>query len=359
MIRVFFVFALSTSAAAQSLSIGAVAGTNLTNDVQAGRDSIETVFPGTRRPILGVSFDLSLATNTAIEFQALHRELKTTSTIGAFGPFTRTLTTWELPLLFKYTLSGRSVKPFFTAGPSFRPAGNGTGLSHTGITTGAGIAIHLPGGFRISPELRYTRWSYRPIGYTLGAPLLHQVELFVTIDRPSTNRRFSVFRQPVSFGAIAGLDLGDDFIPGIFPNHIPESNSPLFGVLAEIQLPRSLSLEVNATYRPLHGTAPEGSSRVRFAHLTWEFPILLKHRLTTHHRITPFLEAGPSFRAEGNLNLRPVSHYGATAGAGLEFRWRPIKIAPTARYTRWAGTSPPAVSHTAPNQFQILVAIAF
>ncbi|MFN7933078.1 MAG: hypothetical protein U0R19_07110 [Bryobacteraceae bacterium] len=357
--RIILLCALSTSSAAQSLSVGAVAGTNLTDDVRAGASPIETVPPGERRPILGISFNLRIIPSVEFEFQALHREVKLSGTIAAFRPYTRTLTTWQYPLLAKYTLPGRSVKPFLTGGPSFRPAGNGTGLSHTGITAGGGIAIHTPAGFRISPTLRYTRWSYRPIGYTIGAPLLNQLELLVTFDRPSAARRAGVFGQPVSLGLLAGIGLGDDFIPGIFPNQIPESNSGLFGVLAEVSLPRRLSIVGNAIYRPLHGTTPEGSRRVRFAHLTWEFPTLLKHRLATRSRVTPFLEGGPSFRAEGNLNLRPVSHYGAAAGAGLEFRLRLVKLAPTARYTRWAGTPSPAVSHTAANQFHLLVAIAF
>lgn len=110
---------------------------------------------------------------------------------------------------------------------------------------------------------------------------------------------------------------------------------------------------------PLHGSEREFSHRVRFAHLTWKFPVLLKYRFLTRSRFTAVAEGGPSFRAEGNLNLRPVSHYGATVGAGVETKLGSLRVSPVMRYTRWAGETGGFRAHTWANQTQVLISFAF
>lgn len=50
----------------------------------------------------------------------------------------------------------------------------------------------------------------------------------------------------------------------------------------------------------------------------------------------PFLEAGPSFRAAGNLNGYNPSHFGVTAGGGAEIRKGAVLLSTALRYTRWA-----------------------
>jgi hypothetical protein len=52
---------------------------------------------------------------------------------------------------------------------------------------------------------------------------------------------------------------------------------------------------------------------------------------------------------------------GVTAGVGVEIRWRSLKIAPTARYTRWAGDAiggPGQQARTASNQVELLVGLS-
>ena len=68
--------------------------------------------------------------------------------------------------------------------------------------------------------------------------------------------------------------------------------------------------------------------------LTWEFPLLAKYRFPTR-RLQPLIELGPSFRATGNLNDADPSHFGITAGAGIETSLSRLKIAPVVRFTRW------------------------
>ena len=371
----------------QKLTFGVVAGTNLTDDVQSERTnfpggplppgeifkSAVVVDGGARRLIIGLKVEYQMMQNWAVEFNALHRELKSTTTtflspplelpgggtISAFGPFTRTLTTWEFPILAKYRLPLPKLHPFLTAGPSFRPAGTGTGLSHAGITAGGGVEFQA-GGFRIAPTVRYTHWSSANRN-AFGGALANQVELLVGLDRPSTALGVSGFGRRLSVGVIMGIGLGRDFKPPS-PNpssENPESNSGIFGVMIEAPLPKNLAVEVDGLYRPLHGSEDEGGRRVRFAHLTWEFPVLLKYRFSSRSRLSPIVEGGPSFRAEGNRNLEPVSHYGATVGGGLEMKLAWLKVSPMVRYTRWGGQPGSPRARTWPNQTQLFVSFSY
>ncbi len=72
--------------------------------------------------------------------------------------------------------------------------------------------------------------------------------------------------------------------------------------------------------------------------LPWEIPVLLKCRLSTGS-FRPFVALGPSFRLVKG-SVPGASAYGVTAGGGVEFRFKKIRISPAMRYTRWAPTSP-------------------
>jgi hypothetical protein len=129
--------------------------------------------------------------------------------------------------------------------------------------------------------------------------------------------------------------------------------------MVEVALPKNWSIEVNGIYRPLHGSEREFGRSVRFAHLTWEFPVLAKYKFLSNARWRPFAEGGPSFRAEGNLNLAPVSHYGATVGAGVETRLRWLKISPAVRHTYWQDSRYSLRGRTGANQTEIIVAFSY
>jgi hypothetical protein len=87
--------------------------------------------------------------------------------------------------------------------------------------------------------------------------------------------------------------------------------------------------------------------------VTWEFPVLAKYRFSLAI-MSPFIEAGPSFRASGNLNGTSPSKGGLTVGVGVEKQvWR-MRITPQVRYTRWTrdtGGDPV----TKPDQIEFLV----
>jgi len=231
-------------------------------------------------------------------------------------------------LLARYRFTVASINPFVSSGLSLRPAGTGTGLSHHGITAGAGLEMRVR-GVNISPTLRYKRWAEPRNNFGLPPARPDQLGFLVGFDRSS-------------------------------------ASSPVAGAMVEFGLPKNLFVEVDGLYRPLHATdvPTDGSGegrRVRFATLTWEFPVLSKYKLPTP-KARPFIELGPSFRAFGNLQSAPPSHYGVTAGTGIEMSLGRLKIAPAFRFTRWARDrmfQNPDFAHAFPNQAQVLVGVYF
>jgi hypothetical protein len=104
-----------------------------------------------------------------IEFNGLYRPLHLTDESSLSGsvqpiPPTRTgrvtVLTWEFPILAKYKLTIARTNPFFEVGPTFRTSGNlnDANPSKYGATGGAGVEAKW-GKVRISPTLRYTRWT--------------------------------------------------------------------------------------------------------------------------------------------------------------------------------------------------------
>lgn len=380
MFKLSFYFLLAADAAsAQRISLGAVAGANATDDFRSGSltypspaTGSQTFTYGSGGPhfLIGLRAEFLLPGPWSIEADAIRRSFTSTQSVSfatpvqlpngvifrGYGPSSSTRSNWEFPLLARYRLPGHL---FVMAGPSFRPSGTGSGLSHTGISAGGGIELFSK-GFRISPSLRYTRWSSSSsFGGGPGTGQSNQVEFLVGFDRPSDSL-VSVFGKRLSVGAIVGIGLGKDFKPGTppFAGGNPESNSAIFGVMLEAPLTRHLSIEVDGLYRPLHGSSDEFGRHVRFAHLTWEFPVLTKVRLREHSTWHPFLEGGPSLRAQGNLNLRPGSTLGGTVGAGVERRFHGLRIAPAFRYTRWNGGDAGPFPRTRANQGQLLLSFS-
>jgi hypothetical protein len=80
----------------------------------------------------------------------------------------------------------------------------------------------------------------------------------------------------------------------------------------------------------------------------------------------PFLEAGPSFRAAGNLNGYNPSHFGVTAGGGGEARKGAVLLSTALRYTRWAKDGVPNYyqgypdySRTNVNAVELILGVGF
>jgi hypothetical protein len=127
--------------------------------------------------------------------------------------------------------------------------------------------------------------------------------------------------------------------------------------MTDVDLTRSISLEIDGLYRPIRAQLVNVASP--FSIVTWQIPVLAKFRLPYASTFQPFVEAGPSFRLSGNLNGYDPSHIGFTAGAGIETRWRALRIAPAVRYTRWATDGALREFRTLPNQIEFLAGFSF
>jgi len=75
--------------------------------------------------------------------------------------------------------------------------------------------------------------------------------------------------------------------------------------------------------------------------------------------LQPFIEGGPSFRTAGNLNGTDPSHYGGTAGVGVDLHVGILNVSPVLRYTRWSGDLVrSAQANTNPDQLELLVEVS-
>lgn len=165
-------------------------------------DAFKTVTSGTFRYVddakkwtVGPEFDINLPFGLGIEADALYRRLRYEST-GTGVDFTvnrvTTANAWDFPLLLKWRFGGGPIKPYLSAGPTFRGLSNlkqvetfftepsttthGETSSpvelrdrfNTGLTLGAGLQIG-GAGFHVSPEVRYTRWGWDSFRNPAGA----------------------------------------------------------------------------------------------------------------------------------------------------------------------------------------------
>ena len=140
----------------------------------------------------------------------------------------------------------------------------------------------------------------------------------------------------LSLGVVGGLSLlGELYYPG---SGVRERVGYLAGASGQLELREGLALEVDAVYKPLHSSFSQGQG---FTVLSWDFPVLAKYHLAKLGR-APFVEAGPSFRVAGNLNGFNPSHFGVSAGCGLEIRKGWALLSTALHYTRWTKDGPPS-----------------
>jgi|SRR5579863_9690995 len=176
-------------------------------------------------------------------------------------------------------------------------------------------------------------------------------------------------QRPASFGIKAGVPITDAFTTRSLFGETDYSASKRYvaGAMVELRLPFHLAIEADGLYRPVNLTTHLADSRFGIDRTfsddfkTWEFPVLAKYRFAST-AFTPYVEAGPSFRAlEGGASFQ--SRYGATLGAGVEARLSVLRIAPEFRFTHW-GNDIGAVGYTLidsskRNQVEFLVGITF
>jgi len=359
-----FSFLLMTCSA-QNLSVGFAGGgapTNAFETTNAGVPGTLTSYSQAKDYVVGLMLEYRLAGNLSVEADALYRELHLTvafvePSLVLYAVSPSPVVTYELPLMVKYRFHGSRADPFVEAGPVFRPTTNlNANPSHYGVGAGIGVTARWK-QFEISPMLRYTRWVHdRPL-QNFAESESDQVELLIGVSgRPHS--AWHPLSSQIALGLVGGTTLLHDvptsasaFTDLLVPagsggytyqqesgtTYVSGSAVSLLGPALEAPLLKGIFLEVDAVHHSIEvswrNVLQNGDVLQSFSGregLTWEFPVLGKYKIGTR-RVRPFVEAGPSFR----LLAENSSLFGITTGAGLEVRWRNLKIAPALRFTHW------------------------
>ncbi len=170
---------------AQLVSFGVKGGVPLGTAFDTLRTANAGYLSNTRRYLVGGAFELRFPFGMGMELDALYKRLNYESFQIAAPDASLAVSTvansWEFPLLFKLRAPSPVLRPYLTAGPSFRhlsglrqfvaarlgalPAPRESSrpieLNNrftSGLAIGGGLEIG--GRFRLAPEIRYTRWGW-------------------------------------------------------------------------------------------------------------------------------------------------------------------------------------------------------
>ena len=161
-----FLAVLSLNAfAAGPIIIGARGGApfsgnnTVTNAVTSGLGIAE------RRFQIGPTLGVKLPLGFSVEGDALYNR----QALNFFQFAGTTSTSWEFPVMLKFTAGHQAIAPVFGAGATVRHVNDfgtipsfvfneATSPNTVGFVAGAGLRLKL-GPVNITPELRYTRWG--------------------------------------------------------------------------------------------------------------------------------------------------------------------------------------------------------
>jgi len=131
----------------------------------------------------------------------------------------------------------------------------------------------------------------------------------------------------------------------------------IVGPYFELRLPAGMAVEVDALYRNYDFRNAGVGAGVN----SWEFPMLLKHKMLPGP-VKPYFEGGLSFNRLSdipNVSINHLTNYGIVAGGGVELHLLFLKVSPEVRYNGWIFRSFDGLAQSNRNQFSILVGIGF
>lgn len=178
-------FATAAAYPADIFSFGVKGGVPLNDAFNAGRSGSVSYITQSKRFVVGPEIELNLPFGLGIEVDALYRRLQFNSDEAFVNTLIHGKTTansWDFPLLVKKRFGEGAIKPYVSAGATFRNLTNvervetffsGSNLQNqttgnpsslrdnftTGFTAAGGLQLGV-GIVRISPEIRYTRWGW-------------------------------------------------------------------------------------------------------------------------------------------------------------------------------------------------------
>jgi opacity protein-like surface antigen len=190
-VRSFLLFFLGVSTAfCQPFSFGVRLGVPLTDFFNTVGSSNYTFNATTDRYIVGPTAELHLPFGFGVEVDALYRHMSYTGS-GLVGSITSSSVNsgdWEFPVLVKYRVPMKIVRPYVDGGVAWDKL---FGLTQSvkesianqsptvvnqnttaGFVLGGGVDIHVK--IHIMPELRYTRWGSAQFSDPTG--LLHSTQ---------------------------------------------------------------------------------------------------------------------------------------------------------------------------------------
>ncbi len=152
----------------QVLSVGVKAGVPLT-------DAYTDVFvpdgagSGTeQRFTVGPTAEVHLPFHLSVEVDALWRRSSLYQNGANISLITASVNDWQIPFLAKYELRFGPVHPFIDGGVVYRHASDSgsfvpaiSNANSSGVSIGWGVTLKFL-HFRLSPEVRYTRWPSPP-----------------------------------------------------------------------------------------------------------------------------------------------------------------------------------------------------
>jgi hypothetical protein len=206
--RIILILFLCSNAYPQLFSVGVEGGTPLSESTSSGMVGNRSIGGGlstlnVRRYTVGPTFEVALPFGLRFEADALYKRLDRTEHYffdPAYGTIMRVAANpWEFPLLLKYSRGRGRYRPFADAGGTFRRIESLDGstemfaggldppysvvryhvnypLIQGGMAFGGGLLIKLVGRLKITPEIRYSRWTSRDL-----LPTRNQVELLLGI----------------------------------------------------------------------------------------------------------------------------------------------------------------------------------
>jgi len=176
----------------------------------------------------------------------------------------------------------------------------------------------------------------------------------------------------LSFGVKGGVPVSDAFSDrtamgvDVITHPFSHSKNYAAGLMLELRLPLGFSVEADALYRPLNLTVdtrvfPSFTSRLSDDVHSAEFPILGKYHFLHAPVVSPYIEAGPIFRAVGARSSY-LSNDGFAIGGGVDIKLLVLRISPEIRYSRWGKDATVTGFLAAPsniNQAEFLVGLSF
>jgi hypothetical protein len=144
-------------------------------------DVIQTVQSGsnissaTNRYVVGPTLGIRLPAGFSVAGDALFTHVTLSATSASAGSISASASSWEFPVLLRYTIGREGIAPFVGAGVSVRHlsdfgnigpfltnsssnTGNVVGSAAVGFALDGGLQFHA-GFLHISPEIRYTHWG--------------------------------------------------------------------------------------------------------------------------------------------------------------------------------------------------------